>query len=425
MGAKLTDKNRLSITHPNILKEWNYKKNTIVNPNEISYSSNKKVWWVCLRGHEWEATPNNRTGKGSRCPECSYGISQPEMRLFSELSSVFFAKKRYKIKKVELDIYLPELNIGVEYDGFYWHKSKKNKDSEKNSFFKNLGIQVIRVREKPLTRIEQLDILIEQNTLSKENVDDLMLKIKKISNIKNKKEIDNYVLEKNFVSEDKFLELLSYYPSPNKEESLSFVNPKISEEWDYQKNTPLKPDMISYGSEIEFWWKCSKGHEWKKSPKHRNRSPKCPSCRDTKKRLDLAMPDISARWHPIKNGELKPSDFYINSKKIVWWQCAHGSECQGAIQSRTKGINCDDCPLTNQKERKENRMKNYIKSNDVILVSQNESISIFWNHRKNTHVSPNEITENSYKLENFNKKFEINCKYPVEKRSNFILSRNI
>lgn len=150
MGTKLTDKNRLSITHPNILKEWNYKKNTIVNPNEISYSSNKKVWWVCLRGHEWEATPNNRTGKGSRCPECSYGISQPEMRLFSELSSVFFAKKRYKIKKVELDIYLPELNIGVEYDGFYWHKSKKIKTQKKIHFLKILEFKLYELEKNLL-----------------------------------------------------------------------------------------------------------------------------------------------------------------------------------------------------------------------------------------------------------------------------------
>ena len=54
----------------------------------------------------------------------------------------------------------------------------------------------------------------------------------------------------------------------------------------------------------------------------------------------------------------------------------------------------------------------------------------FFNKKKNydylnCNLEFNEITENSYKLENFNKKFEINCKYPVEKRSNFILSRNI
>ena len=35
----------------------------------LTPGSRKKVWWRCSRGHEWEATPNNRTC-GTGCPYC-------------------------------------------------------------------------------------------------------------------------------------------------------------------------------------------------------------------------------------------------------------------------------------------------------------------------------------------------------------------
>lgn len=31
----------------------------------------KKIWWICPKGHEWEATPNSRTNGGNNCPYCS------------------------------------------------------------------------------------------------------------------------------------------------------------------------------------------------------------------------------------------------------------------------------------------------------------------------------------------------------------------
>ena len=45
--AKLNDKNRLLIVKPDLCKEWNYKKNGDLNPEDVSYGSHKKIWWVC------------------------------------------------------------------------------------------------------------------------------------------------------------------------------------------------------------------------------------------------------------------------------------------------------------------------------------------------------------------------------------------
>ena len=53
-----------------LLKEWNYKKNTI-KPTEISAKSNEKVWWIGECGHEWQATINSRTMLKTNCPICA------------------------------------------------------------------------------------------------------------------------------------------------------------------------------------------------------------------------------------------------------------------------------------------------------------------------------------------------------------------
>ena len=54
---------------PYLKKEWSNKN--ILNPENISYKSNRKLWWECENGHEWEETPANRLTKNTGCPYCS------------------------------------------------------------------------------------------------------------------------------------------------------------------------------------------------------------------------------------------------------------------------------------------------------------------------------------------------------------------
>jgi hypothetical protein len=52
----------------------------------------------------------------------------------------------------EIDIYIPILKIGIEYDGEYWHKDKYILDNEKDDNCNKLGIKLIRIREFPLEK---------------------------------------------------------------------------------------------------------------------------------------------------------------------------------------------------------------------------------------------------------------------------------
>jgi len=55
-----------------LMAEWDWEKNGKLglDPSHIAYQSNKKVWWKCLKWHEWQASIANRN-KGHGCPYCS------------------------------------------------------------------------------------------------------------------------------------------------------------------------------------------------------------------------------------------------------------------------------------------------------------------------------------------------------------------
>ena len=68
----ISGENDLATLYPNLLEEWNFDKNGKLTPHKVAAQSNKRVWWKCLKGHEWQAPISRRTTQGSRCPFC-YG----------------------------------------------------------------------------------------------------------------------------------------------------------------------------------------------------------------------------------------------------------------------------------------------------------------------------------------------------------------
>ena len=102
--------------------------------------------------------------------------------------------------------------------------------------------------------------------------------------------------------------------------SLIEVHPELVSEWS-EKNLPLTPETVSYGSKRVVWWRGECGHEWEASVKARSSGEKCPICAG--KRIvvgvnDLATthPMIAAEWSP-QNLPLRPTMVGAGSHKIV------------------------------------------------------------------------------------------------------------
>lgn len=191
--------NDLATTNPELVKEWDYAKNGDLKPEQFTHGCPKKVWWKCKNGHSWKATIANRSN-GSGCPKCNDRKSLPEYILEYYLSRFFKIKASYKPKWLrkkgrEIDVYIPELKLGIEYDGVYFHSKKINikRDSDKNKICSENGIDLIRIREKGCPELEKDNVyIIKTGNVLKGNyeyMNDVLKEIEKYINKKYNKQI--------------------------------------------------------------------------------------------------------------------------------------------------------------------------------------------------------------------------------------------
>lgn len=60
----------LATQNPSLAAEWHPTKNDDLTPSDVTTGSGKKVWWLCAKGHEWQATVSSRN-YGCGCPCCA------------------------------------------------------------------------------------------------------------------------------------------------------------------------------------------------------------------------------------------------------------------------------------------------------------------------------------------------------------------
>lgn len=267
--------NDLATTDKDLILDWDYKKNGDLLPSMVIRGSNKKVWWQCRTcGNEWEANISSRTINGSGCPRCArrFKTSLQEMQLFYYIKKYFvgaisgFSDKDNGI--TEIDVYIPELKIGVEYDGQKWHQNIE-RDRKKDLICDKCGINLIRIREPKCPKYESSCYFIEINNMSKlcfSNAISETLKILGVSNI----DID---LDRDL---PEIRNLITYTKVCN---SIAELYPDIATEWHPTKNGNFTPSSVTPQSDEKVWWKCSKcNNEWITSVATRVRGCGCPEC---------------------------------------------------------------------------------------------------------------------------------------------------
>ena len=63
--------NDLATLFPDIAAQWDAERNGSLRPDNVTPYSNKKVWWRCALGHEWQAVIASRAVERSACPYCT------------------------------------------------------------------------------------------------------------------------------------------------------------------------------------------------------------------------------------------------------------------------------------------------------------------------------------------------------------------
>lgn len=146
--------NDLLTTHPELAEQWHPTLNLPLTPKDVTAGTHTRINWICKQGHEWATKGNDRVNYNTGCPECiPFNKSQAEDELASWIESLGLVVLRHKRKIIgsELDLYIPEKQIAIEYNGIYWHTEKhgkhKNYHYDKWLACKEKGIQLIQIWE--------------------------------------------------------------------------------------------------------------------------------------------------------------------------------------------------------------------------------------------------------------------------------------
>jgi hypothetical protein len=166
----------------NFVKSEEYRKNFIIfnDVKYVKYIGLGVSIFLCEKGHHFEIKCDNYHSRLSigtpMCTICnpigdSKSIKQKEV--FSFIQEFYSGKilDCYR-DKMEIDIYLPDKKIGIEFNGLYWHSVKyrdKGYHLEKTNYFKQKGIRIIHIWEDDW--IYKKNIIKSQirNILSSEN----------------------------------------------------------------------------------------------------------------------------------------------------------------------------------------------------------------------------------------------------------------
>ena len=145
----------------NIMKSEEFRKDNFKISNHddyLEYLFNGISKFRCDRCHsEFEIKSDNFYKRfQSNLPLCtichpinSGSISQSQLEDFIRTIHDGEIIKNYR-DGLEIDIYLPDLGIGFEFNGLYWHSEEykeKNYHSDKTNFFKKRGIRIIHIWE--------------------------------------------------------------------------------------------------------------------------------------------------------------------------------------------------------------------------------------------------------------------------------------
>ena len=60
--------NDLAGSFPGIAAQWHPTKNGDLTPDKVTAFSNRRAWWLCDRGHEYQTVIAHRTQKSTECP---------------------------------------------------------------------------------------------------------------------------------------------------------------------------------------------------------------------------------------------------------------------------------------------------------------------------------------------------------------------
>lgn len=146
----------------------------------VSYDKDNKLHNIKCGEHIFKISTNlfySRYYRKSKictiCNNIEDTKSQSEKELFEFIESHYDGEIQQSYRDgLEIDIYIPELKIGFEFNGLYWHSTQfkeKNYHLNKTNYFKDRGIKIIHIWEDDWNLKKNIIKSIILNKINKSN----------------------------------------------------------------------------------------------------------------------------------------------------------------------------------------------------------------------------------------------------------------
>ena len=392
----------LAEARPDLAKEWNYEKNGDLKPEDVSYGSNKKVWWKLdyavptdyqvesLRGKffkfEWEASIGSRS-QGRDCP---YLTGKAVWSGFNDLATV-------------------NQELAAQ-----WHPTK------------NGNLKPTQITANANKKVWWMFRYKIPNNYPVESLRGKIFNFEWKALIKSRSKDTNCP----------YLVGQAVWPGFN---DLATVNQELAAQWHPTKNGNLKPTQVTINSGLKVWWilpydipndypvESLRGKhfdfDWESCIISRNKGQGCPYL--TGRAIwpgfnDLATvnQELAVQWHPTKNGNLKPTQVTANAGMKVWWLLRYKVPNDYPVKSlRGKLFKFEWEAYISNRNRRQGCPYLIGKAvwpgfNDLATI--NPELAAQWHPTKNGNLNPTQITANTTKKAWWLLCYNVPNDYPVK-----------
>lgn len=315
--------NGFSTVHPELVSEWS-EQNDLVIPDQITYGSNRIVWWKGTCGHEWQASVKSRSS-GEGCPICSGArvisgindLASVEPELAAEWSA------QNEIKPTEVSVGSHKKVFWKGRCGHEWEATVKSRASRNGCPFC--------AHRKILAGFNDLATLYpkvaaewsERNLpLTPDSVND-----KSRQNVWWKCQKCGYEWKSVVASRvkgaacpvcaDRYI-LIGY-------NDLATTHSEFLKEWDFEKNVSICPERLSAKAMKSVWWRCKCGHSWKGTIRERIFEKR--GCSICEQEFQSVFPQLVVKFYTDQQGLRTifysddiigiPIDIYIPDEKLA------------------------------------------------------------------------------------------------------------
>lgn len=338
-----------------------------VNPDvtilEEYINNHKRVEFECrICGHKWKTVPNSIL-LGHGCPECSRSstsfFEQVIQQAFRTCLGEQSVKNRDKtLIGLEIDIYIPELNVAYEPGSWTWHRNKIERDTLKRELCKEKSVKLITIytdykdKEPPFNT----DCIIKPSNLGNSNWEET------------KATVANLLSDYGFYLLDSQWEQIRV----NSLEKSRRQTPQefVKEVSKLNPNIEVVGKYIDSATKITFCCKIC-GCLWKATPNSILQKHGCPQC--GRRRIDAANRKTHDQFISElkeKNPNVEVVSNYVSNKIKVACRCRTcGHEWEMRPNALLRGQGCPPC---GKKKAGEKLKKTHEQFSDELYKANNK-----------------------------------------------------